>query len=73
MRHYLEYADDLRSLMQAWHIDMMGSEAYRYDFCSRRLISKLNCCLTVDLIDGTVAGQFSYVILAYVVSPFLCE
>ena len=41
-RYYINFAPDLKSLLRAWKIDMIGVEAYRPGFCSRQLVHEFS-------------------------------
>lgn len=65
LRYYLAFSDSLRELMEAWSIGKVGPEAYRQNFCSRKLISEFGYVwLTTVLWEtfGTPAMYFSAMI-----------
>ena len=42
LRFYLAFAPVLKSIMDAWGIGQVGISAYRYQFCSRALVSSFS-------------------------------
>ena len=58
LRMYLRFTPDLRKLLEDWAIAHQGRDAFRPEFCSRKLLSEF---VPVRLPSGDVVLETSFV------------